>query len=717
MSDISKVITRLKKGHRQLVVLSGNEEWCVSTASRFMHDGVAARRLWLGQAPDDVNNKIRAAEAGRFLGQEFDRLVVNTFSGLDVDAFGACSGTVTGGGLLIMLTPPLNEWSSYPDPEHRRITVSPHDYKDVAGNFLGRLAKIINQDKTALLISEEQSDPLSLADRLVDVLEQEQYKMEVRTTSDQLLAIEAIQKVALGHRRRPLVITSDRGRGKTAALGMAAAKLLEMDFDNICITASSFDSVATAFRHAHENLDGSVLSAEGLQLGNKKFSYIHPAALLENNTDARFLLVDEAASIPAGILEQLLGRFSRIVFATTVHGYEGTGRGFAIRFNRTLDRITPKWRAIRLEQPVRWASNDPLEKFIFRALLLNAKAVTADLVEDCQPEHAMFRHVTRKQLLENDELLSQVFGLLVNAHYRTRPFDLRCMLDCFDLDILVLEYRNNIVGTVLMTYEGMMDEDTAEAVLNGRRWPQGHLLAETLTANCGFMEACTLKCARIMRIAIHPSVQKRGLGSQLVRYCIEHAASARCDYLGTSFAIDNDLVKFWYNNGFTAARISISPDRQLGSQSVMLTSGITPDGRLLAGHLQTSFARKLAYDLLTSYRKFHPLTTHLLLQSLHNQDIDPGLGETDIRDINMFVNGSRNINTVMPLLWRLMIHIYRNDAIDGIDITSRNILISLIMQGHDTSWVVQEYGLQGREHLIQVVKKAILILITKTSIA
>ncbi|MCG7973391.1 MAG: DUF1726 domain-containing protein, partial [Candidatus Thiodiazotropha taylori] len=35
----------------------------------------------------------------------------NAFSGFDPDAFGAVSGTLTGGGLLLLLTPSLDHWA------------------------------------------------------------------------------------------------------------------------------------------------------------------------------------------------------------------------------------------------------------------------------------------------------------------------------------------------------------------------------------------------------------------------------------------------------------------------------------------------------------------------------------------------------------------------------------------------------------------------------
>ena len=44
-------------------------------------------------------------------------------------------------------------------------------------------------------------------------------------TADQQRAVDAVVRVVTGHRRRPVVLTSDRGRGKSAAFGIAAAQL------------------------------------------------------------------------------------------------------------------------------------------------------------------------------------------------------------------------------------------------------------------------------------------------------------------------------------------------------------------------------------------------------------------------------------------------------------------------------------------------------------
>ncbi|MFP3345534.1 tRNA(Met) cytidine acetyltransferase, partial [Halomonas sp. SIMBA_159] len=80
--------------------------------------------------------------------------------------------------------------------------------------------------------------------------------------------------------------------------------------------------------------------------------------------------VDEAAAIPAPMLQKMLSSYSRVVFASTIHGYEGTGRGFAIKFTSVLDAMTPQWRACSMTSPIRWAAGDPLERWLFETLLL-----------------------------------------------------------------------------------------------------------------------------------------------------------------------------------------------------------------------------------------------------------------------------------------------------------------------------------------------------------
>lgn len=89
-------------------------------------------------------------------------------------------------------------------------------------------------------------------------------------------------------------------------------------------------------------------------------------ARCRSGTRARWLLVDEAAALLLPLLRQLMGYFSHVLLTATVAGYEGTGRGFLLKFCEGL----PRWHPLIFDEPLRWAAKDPLERWLAKTLLL-----------------------------------------------------------------------------------------------------------------------------------------------------------------------------------------------------------------------------------------------------------------------------------------------------------------------------------------------------------
>lgn len=102
----------------------------------------------------------------------------------------------------------------------------------------------------------------------------------------------------------------------------------------------------------------------------ERFCFMAPDALLASGARADWLVVDEAAAIPAPLLLQLVSRFPRILLTTTVQGYEGTGRGFLLKFCARF----PQLHRFTLRQPVRWAPECPLENIVSEALIFDDEA-------------------------------------------------------------------------------------------------------------------------------------------------------------------------------------------------------------------------------------------------------------------------------------------------------------------------------------------------------
>lgn len=150
------------------------------------------------------------------------------------------------------------------------------------------------------------------------------------------------------------------------------------------------------------------------------FRFMAPDALLASGCTAGWLIVDEAAAIPGPLLRQLVSRFPRTLLTTTVQGYEGTGRGFLLKFCASFAHL----RQFSLTTPIRWASGCPLEAAIARLLLFNDETFQHAPGGDIALES-----VSQESWRRQSALPEAMYQLLSGAHYRTSPLDLRRMMD------------------------------------------------------------------------------------------------------------------------------------------------------------------------------------------------------------------------------------------------------------------------------------------------
>ena len=654
-----------RRRHRLALLLAGSAPWCRLAAEVCLAES-PGQGVWLsdGTGPDDR----RPLAAGQqLLGEELDYLVYDAHAGFDPDGFGAATGALRGGGLLLLLTPPLPLWPHLPDPQARRVTVAPYRPDQLSNRFLTRLAAVLATTAGLIRVEEGAPIPASLpAPRRTDpepVMAFDQEPAEKSTqvcaptsvqasppktdadpgtdpgrsardldllcrTEDQHLAVAAILRTARGRARRPLVIVADRGRGKTAALGIAAGELLASGPRRILVTAPRLASVEPLFCHA-------AARRRAVQ-ANGELRFLAPDALCQDPQPADLLLVDEAAAIPAPLLECLLQAYPRLVFATTIHGYEGTGRGFEVRFRYALERLTPDYRRIELQTPIRWAADDPLEALVARALLLDANPAEDARVSAARPDGVEPVRFDRDALARDEATLNQLFGLLVLAHYQTRPLDLRHLLDGPNLQVHALRQGGQIVATALVAIEGGLDPDLAADIYQGRRRPQGHLLPQTLSAHAGLVEAPTLRWARIVRLAVHPAVQGRGLGRRLLQWIGDQnrdqdqgqeqgrimgpkrtkdqdleldrdlERSQGLDLLGVSFGATSDLLHFWTACGLTPVHLGTSRNAASGAHAAIVLRPLSLAGEDLARRASARFRRRFPNLLAGPFRHLEP---------------------------------------------------------------------------------------------------------------
>lgn len=627
--------------------------------------------LWLAATADPRQSIISQAQANQYLGQEKDVLVFDASELCRPDALASALGTLRGGGLFFMLLPDNTDslWL-------RR--------------FIGLAENFASQTASAIFWQSGSGWPAVAWPNLPQ-------NNDFVLTDDQQNALQAIQKVALGHRRRPLLITADRGRGKSTVLGVAAADLVSHGKTQILVTAPSKSAVSSCLESFQRQLAGrsdNVISA---------LRFIAPDELIKTLPAADLLLVDEAAALPQVILKRLLESYSRIVFASTMHGYEGSGLGFKYQFTKLLNQQAPGWQQLNLSTPVRWAVNDRLEQFSYQALLMDAELKDSIQVPVAFDQLQLIQ-VTAAQIAADDFLLRALFALLIAAHYRTRPSDLLALLDDKNRTLWLLQDNQHLYGVCWLNQEGPLDESLAKAVHQGQRRLKGDLLPQSLLTHAGDLQAAGLHYQRIIRIAVRPECQHQGLGSVLLAKLTE-ALPAPTDLLGCSFAMQQDLFNFWLGNGYLPVRLGLHEDTVSAGRAVVMLKACSEKGAAQITTLQQRLAQQWPL-LLPRYFADLPAESVLAVScSLPLATIE--LSADDLADIESFTGAQRALEFSFVPLHKFIWQQLNTKAFACTDKVQQALLIQVFLQQQPLPAVCQQHQLNGHKALLAALREAL----------
>ncbi len=685
-------------GGRAGVVLSGRDAWLERHLAALRTVVPVADGWCYGDAPGVFATRVDHGNCTRFLGCETPCLIFDSRQGLDVNAFAALSGTVTAGGMMVLLTPPLGQWGSSGEPFFLR------HYVRTAGaaapsRYVARFVRLLQHTRDLWCVEEGRPLPAVTyppgGGRPSSVHRPGEPDSPCRS-ADQAEAVAAIIKVATGHRRRPLVLVADRGRGKTAALGIAAARLIESDGKRIVITAPCSEAVNAAMVQVRRLLSGDARAA---------IRFVPPDQLLGDVTNVDLVLVDEAAAIPPAILTAILEKFPRVVFATTIHGYEGTGRGFALRFQAVLNQRTPQWRERRLSTPIRWAAGDPLERFVFQAMLLDVSAVDDEQVTVAEESAFRLQRISQAQLLADEFLLQELFGLLVNAHYRTRPSDLHFILDAPALEIFAVICKRHVVAAVLVVTDEGLDKAAMKPVYSGSRRVRGALLPQVLGLHAGGCIALGETYQRVLRIAVHPVLQRRGWGTRLLEWVSCELAASGHSWLGACFGAEAGLLRFWRVNGFTPAHIGFHRGATSGGYPVVVLKALAGSRRPLLEQWRRQFVESLAYSLI---EPLADLGAGVVLELLAGSGADV-VGQDRMDPLlEAFAFGHRRYEAALPVLvpfvWNMM---QRPDCVARLMPLHRELLVRKVLQRHSWERVARALGFPGRRPAEAALREAL----------
>ncbi|KAK9233368.1 hypothetical protein WN943_023617 [Citrus x changshan-huyou] len=528
-------------------------------------------------------------DSERILGNTFGMCVLQDFEALTPNLLARTIETVEGGGLIVLLLRSLSSLTrlcTMVMDVHERFRTESHS--EAAGRFNERFllslascraCVVMDDELNVLPISshirsitavpvKEDSEGLSEAERdLKDLKEQLCDDFPVGplikkcSTLDQGKAVITFLDAILDKTLRSTVaLLAARGRGKSAALGLAIAGAIAAGYSNIFVTAPSPENLKTLFEFVckgfnaieyKEHIDYDIVRSSNPDLRKpivriniyrqhrQTIQYMEPHEHIKL-AQVELLVIDEAAAIPLPVVRSLLGPYL-VFLSSTVNGYEGTGRSLSLKLLHQLEQQSHMpakgvegsahgrlFKKIELSESIRYAPGDPIESWLNGLLCLDVMNSIPHINRLPPPSECDLYYVNRDTLFsyhkESELFLQRMMALYVSSHYKNSPNDLQLMADAPAHHLFVLlgpvdESKNqlpDILCVIQVCLEGQISRRSVLKSFSEGHQPSGDQIPWKFSEQFRDAVFPSLSGARIVRIATHPSAMRLGYGSTAV---------------------------------------------------------------------------------------------------------------------------------------------------------------------------------------------------------
>uniref|UniRef100_A0A3P8W251 RNA cytidine acetyltransferase n=1 Tax=Cynoglossus semilaevis TaxID=244447 RepID=A0A3P8W251_CYNSE len=723
-------------------------------------------------------------ETHKILGNTFGMCVLQDFEALTPNLLARTIETVEGGGIVVILLRTMNSLKqlyTMTMDVHSRYRTEAH--QDVVGRFNERFILSLSSCKNCVVIDDQLNilpisthmanikpvppktqDGLSpLEQELKDLKESLQDTQPVGVlvdrckTMDQAKAVlKFIEGISEKTLRSTVTLTAARGRGKSAALGLAVAAAVAFGYSNIFVTSPSPDNLHTMFEFIFKGFDAlqyqEHLDYEIIQSLNPEFNkavvrvnifkehrqtiqYIHPGDAVKLG-QAELLVIDEAAAIPLPLVKNLLGPYL-VFMASTINGYEGTGRSLSLKLiqqlrqqsadsqqslsaeNRTTN--TARLAAARslhevsLHESIRYSPGDAVEKWLNDLLCLDCLNIPR-LISGCPlPQTCDLYYVNRDTLFcyhkASEAFLQRLMALYVASHYKNSPNDLQMLSDApahhlFCLLPPVPPTQNSlpeVLAVVQVCLEGEISRQSILNSLSRGKKASGDLIPWTVSEQFQDPEFGSLSGARVVRIAVNPDYQGMGYGSRALQLLqmyyegkfptMDESANAshkeitsvsseavslleevitprkelpplllklserraeRLDYLGVSYGLTTQLLKFWRKAGYTPVYLRQTPNDLTGEHSCVMLKELNteeaPEQSQWLSAFWKDFRRRFLSLLSYQFSRFHPSLALSILQNKNSSELAAHFSPYDLRRLELYSRSMVDYHLIMDLI-------------------------------------------------------------------
>ncbi len=572
---------------RRLAGILSRRGPCLLMATKGVREAVGAWGCEAAGPPD----------LGRVLGREYQNALVAAEGLLRPNIVAGVGETVRAGGGLAVAAPPLEEWRPGP-PGGTGL------YGEYLRARIGEAPSLLwlDWDGGEVYARRLPGEPAPPPPRgpFKSRAGVPRALHSLARTRDQAAALDAFASFLRG-RARTLMVTGDRGRGKSFLVGLGVALAIHWH------AAGRVEVVAPSEESASSLMRGLVAGLEALQApyrvrgerGGVPVRVTGPwfrvaLATPERAEPAPMLVVDEAGAVGVARVRRLSWRSGKVVVATTIHGYEGSGRALAHLLKTQLPQPLAE---ARLEEPIRYRPGDPLEAWLYDTFMLRAEPRPPPR----EVEDAQCGAVNRRVMARDRGVLEGVVGLLALAHYRSEPDDILVMLESPNHRVYALGDPASPIAVADVAVEEWGMEEAARLGLKALEH-HAHGAAHGLRG------------VRVVRIAVHPDLQRRGHGSRLLR-CVEgEAARAGADVVTTIFS-RHDVIGFWVRNGYRPVYMSPRYNRVTGEKNVAFARPLTPRGAAAVEAASSAFRLRLLLSAHSIYRDVAAEKIPLLIES------------------------------------------------------------------------------------------------------
>lgn len=682
-------------------------------------------------------------ETEKILGNTYGMCILQDFEGVTPNLLARTIETVEGGGIVVMLLKSmtsLKQLYTMTMDVHSRYRTEAHD--DVVARFNERFLLLLGLCETCLVVDDElnvlpvsggkhikplppaddellpkQQELVDLKESLAEVQPAGLLVSLARTVNQAQAVLTFVDVISEKTFNTTVALTAGRGRGKSAALGVAIAAAISHGYLNIFVTSPLPENLKTLFEFVFKGFDAlgftEHMDYDIVQLTNPQFNkavvrvdvkrahrqtiqYIQPT---DHHVlgQAELVIIDEAAAIPLPVVKRLLGPYY-VFMASTINGYEGTGRSLLLKLIQQLrDNASAAGaagatgaastaRALRevvLDEPIRYAPGDPVERWLNKLLCLDA-TLSKSVKGTPHPSECTLFAVNRDTLFSyhpvSEAFLHKMMALYVASHYKNSPNDLQLMSDApaHQLYVLLAPVGEGTARVpeplcvVQLALEGDISRELARRALARGTRAQGDLIPWVVLQQFQDDAFALLSGARVVRIATNPDYAGMGYGlraldllrdyfegrfaslseqpakeHQLVRVSdaeLTHASlkdeiklrdakllpplllqlsevpPPALDYLGVLYGMTPQLHKFWRRGGFVPVYVRQTPNELTGEHTCVMLHTLGDRPAGWLGEFAGDFKKRFVALLGFEFRKFPAVVALQVLQSAKAKD-------------------------------------------------------------------------------------------------